>query len=167
MTMYSPKIDKALVPVLYQIAKVRSAPMTRLVDRLLYSALAMEPMPFEAYARFQPQRMLGTPLLTAPRSGTLEELTQVFQDKPAFAFRDKREVEAWYAATVHGFCRALELALEKSGEDVSRDAPNVEFFRQATYLRNASLQFLTPRETAVAGAEIVPFGAPNESSKTH
>lgn len=38
--MYSPRISEQLIPQLYQMAKARRMPMTRLVDGILRTALA-------------------------------------------------------------------------------------------------------------------------------
>lgn len=38
--MYSPRIDEALIPPLYRLAKARRIPMTRLVSGMLKEALA-------------------------------------------------------------------------------------------------------------------------------
>ncbi|MGB7291026.1 MAG: hypothetical protein WBD99_02495 [Thermodesulfobacteriota bacterium] len=38
--MYSPKIDKNLIPRLYKIAKARGVPMTELVNKILKRSLA-------------------------------------------------------------------------------------------------------------------------------
>jgi post-segregation antitoxin (ccd killing protein) len=38
--MYSPRIDEALIPPLYRLAKSRGIPMTRLVSGILQEALA-------------------------------------------------------------------------------------------------------------------------------
>lgn len=38
--MYSPRIDEALIPPLYRLAKARRIPMTRLVSGILKEALA-------------------------------------------------------------------------------------------------------------------------------
>ena len=46
--MYSPKIAEELIPVLYHIAKARSLPMTRLVDRIIREALVREDLPSAA-----------------------------------------------------------------------------------------------------------------------
>ena len=40
--MYSPKIDPALIPVLYRLRVARRIPMTRLVSGLIRKALAAE-----------------------------------------------------------------------------------------------------------------------------
>ena len=37
--MYSPRIDEALIPPLYRLAKARGIPMTRLVSGILQEAL--------------------------------------------------------------------------------------------------------------------------------
>jgi hypothetical protein len=37
--MYSPKIKKDLIPILYRLAKKQGKPMTRLVDELLKESL--------------------------------------------------------------------------------------------------------------------------------
>ena len=37
--MYSPRIDEALIPPLYRLAKARRIPMTRLVSEILQEAL--------------------------------------------------------------------------------------------------------------------------------
>lgn len=37
--MYSPRIDEALIPPLYRLAKARRVPMTRLVSEILQEAL--------------------------------------------------------------------------------------------------------------------------------
>lgn len=37
--MYSPKIDEALIPTLYRMAKEKQIPMTRLVNGIIRSAL--------------------------------------------------------------------------------------------------------------------------------
>lgn len=37
--MYSPKIKKDLIPILYRLAKKQGKPMTRLVDELLKKSL--------------------------------------------------------------------------------------------------------------------------------
>ena len=37
--MYSPKISESLIPLLYQLAKERKMPMTRLVDEILKTYL--------------------------------------------------------------------------------------------------------------------------------
>ncbi len=37
--MYSPKIDEVLIPELYQQAKAQGVPMTKLVNRLLRTAI--------------------------------------------------------------------------------------------------------------------------------
>jgi len=37
--MYSPEIDEQLIPALYQTAKARGIPMTRLVDELVFAGL--------------------------------------------------------------------------------------------------------------------------------
>ena len=41
--MYSPKIAKELIPILYQVAKARRIPMTKLVEQLLRKALEHRP----------------------------------------------------------------------------------------------------------------------------
>ena len=46
--MYSPKIDKKLVPCLYHTARARQMPMTRLVAQLIGKALSAEALPDEA-----------------------------------------------------------------------------------------------------------------------
>ena len=38
--MYSPKVDERLIPTLYRLAKERKVPMTRLVNEILWDALA-------------------------------------------------------------------------------------------------------------------------------
>lgn len=43
--MYSPKISEDLVPVLYRMRKEQKMPMTRLVDKIIRSALASNIMP--------------------------------------------------------------------------------------------------------------------------
>ena len=43
--MYSPKINEALVPVLYRLAKERSMPMTSLVDGIIRQALSSNSLP--------------------------------------------------------------------------------------------------------------------------
>jgi len=43
--MYSPKIDEALIPVLYHAARTRRMPMTKLVSLLIRKALATEDPP--------------------------------------------------------------------------------------------------------------------------
>lgn len=37
--MYSPKIDEALIPTLYRMAKEKQIPMTRLVNGIIQSAI--------------------------------------------------------------------------------------------------------------------------------
>ena len=39
--MYSPKIDKALIPDIYRIAKARKTPMTKLVNQWLRYCLSV------------------------------------------------------------------------------------------------------------------------------
>jgi hypothetical protein len=46
--MYSPKIEETLIPCLYQTARARRMPMTRLVAQLLRKALRAEVLPQEA-----------------------------------------------------------------------------------------------------------------------
>jgi len=50
--MYSPKIDEALIPILYHTARGRGLPMTRLVDRLLIDGLMREQLPQTAQEAF-------------------------------------------------------------------------------------------------------------------
>ena len=40
--MYSPKITEELIPILYQLARARGVPMTKLVDRIIREALVDE-----------------------------------------------------------------------------------------------------------------------------
>ena len=40
--MYSPKITEELIPILYQLARARGVPMTKLVDRIIREALLQE-----------------------------------------------------------------------------------------------------------------------------
>ncbi len=40
--MYSPKITEELIPILYQLARARGVPMTKLVDRIIREALVQE-----------------------------------------------------------------------------------------------------------------------------
>jgi hypothetical protein len=37
--MYSPKIDKSLIPILYRLAKEEGKPMTKLVNEILRKVL--------------------------------------------------------------------------------------------------------------------------------
>lgn len=157
--MYSPKISENLIPVLYHTAKARGVRMTGLVDRLLYRALALEPMPAEAFTRFRAYRVPATNYLPAFASGaafgTAAELTQIFHSNAAHPFRDPREVEAWYSSSIHGFCRALELILDRAGEDPSREPDKLEFFRRLSALRIEAHRMLTQPaeslESACAG----------------
>ena len=48
--MYSPKIEETLIPCLYQTARARRMPMTRLVAQLIRKALRAEALPQEAQA---------------------------------------------------------------------------------------------------------------------
>jgi len=65
--MYSPKIDEALIPILYHTARGRGLPMTRLVDRLLIDGLMREQLPqtaqeaFSEYLSFRAQEQDMTP----------------------------------------------------------------------------------------------------------
>ena len=43
--MYSPKIDEALIPVLYHTARAKGIPMTKLVTLLIGKALVSENLP--------------------------------------------------------------------------------------------------------------------------
>jgi len=40
--LYSPKITEELIPILYQLARARGVPMTKLVDRIIREALVDE-----------------------------------------------------------------------------------------------------------------------------
>jgi hypothetical protein len=145
--MYSPKIDEALVPVLYHLGKARSVRMTHLVDRLLYGALSVEPMPFEAFARFQPYRMTAGSRSTVGQLGTLEELTQLYHGRAAFPFQNPNEIEAWYGAALHGFLRTMELAQDITGEDASRESRNLLFFKNLVQLRQDAHRHLETRNS--------------------
>ena len=46
--MYSPKITEELIPILYQLARARRVPMTKLVDRIIREALVHEDRPSAA-----------------------------------------------------------------------------------------------------------------------
>ena len=48
--MYSPKIEETLIPCLYNTARARWMPMTRLVAQLIRKALRAEALPQEAQA---------------------------------------------------------------------------------------------------------------------
>jgi len=43
--LYSPKITEELIPILYQLARTRGVPMTKLVDRIIREALLQEERP--------------------------------------------------------------------------------------------------------------------------
>lgn len=99
--VYSPKISDELIPVLYRAARARRVPMTRLVDRLIVKALAVEPIPMEAAQRLQPYSMFFTE--GAPPQSLEARLNETLP------FRYAWEVEAWYHGCVHGIARAVAL----------------------------------------------------------
>ena len=55
--MYSPKITQELIPILYQLARARGVPMTKLVDRIIGEALVHEDRSQEA-----PEAMTASPV---------------------------------------------------------------------------------------------------------
>ena len=55
--MYSPKITEELIPILYQLARARRVPMTKLVDRIIREALVQEDRPQAA-----PEAMTASPV---------------------------------------------------------------------------------------------------------
>ena len=47
--MYSPKIEEALIPVLYRLARSRGKPMTKVVSHLIRKGLKNEALPEDAW----------------------------------------------------------------------------------------------------------------------
>ncbi|MFA6286014.1 MAG: hypothetical protein WC661_01420 [Opitutaceae bacterium] len=111
--MYSPKIHEKLIPVLYRTADARSLPMTRLVDELLFKALAVEPIPLAAYAHFHPYRIAPAPR----RDDAVIEAspTALLEAPDVHAFRYAEEVDAWHQASMHGLRRAARLYQHEHG----------------------------------------------------
>lgn len=152
--MYSPKICEELIPVLYHTAKAQALPMTRLVDKLIYRALLLEPLPFEAFQRLPAQRTVISLPSKLDQLADGWSLDRVFRDSGAFPFRDSAEVDAWYASSIHGLWRLLELSRERSGECRSDGAIEAAIFRDLSTVRGYARGLLTQGDEA---GQTVPF----------
>lgn len=133
--VYSPKISDELIPVLYRAARARRVPMTRLVDRLIVKALAVEPIPMEAAQRLQPYSMFFTEE-ASPQS--LE--ARLNETLP---FRHAWEVEAWYHGCVHGIARAVALHRQETLSEAA-DGGAGRLLELVQHVHSQSLQFLAP-----------------------
>lgn len=121
--MYSPKISEELVPVLYQAARAHGENMTTLVDRLLYQALAINPLPPEAFSRIHKavensRFHIQTPIGAA--TGAIEELETLCRAPNLRPFYRSAEIDAWYSGAVHGLCRIVRQQVPPSSDSANR-----------------------------------------------
>lgn len=96
MNMYSPRIDSDLVPCLYWVARERSLPMTRLVNRYVCRGLTLEALSTRALS-YLPQRVMDL------RMGD-DSLDHVVQGEP---YTTVAELDHWHDTAVWGITRAF------------------------------------------------------------
>lgn len=111
VTVYSPKITEELIPVLYRAAKDQAVPMTALVDRLLFQALAVEPMSPATYEAFVPYQLAVGPIHKGEaRLIGIRVEAPLLSTQNMIPFRHAGEVDAWYRASVNGFYRTSAMS---------------------------------------------------------
>lgn len=115
--MYSPKIGEGLIPVLYQTAKQREMPMTRLVDRLLMQALAHEELPINAREPFLRYSISQSGRADAAELLPREDVQKKLSEMVGVPFSSEYELRQWHKDTLSGFNKAVTLAFERRAVD--------------------------------------------------
>ncbi len=129
--MYRPKVYSELLPVLFETARIRQVPVTRMTNSFIYRALQTEYLPISALKMLPPPADLKSILLRVQESNRApDSYAMPFNmvsrlSAKAEPFKLVSEATDWYQLAIDGTARALKLATTNSHVPCKRSPPEL------------------------------------------